>query len=296
MAELCRDLELALGGRTFAKAFLTPAGVSGFDVHFDAYDTFVMQLEGTKHWSVWSPLVQMPGEAMARQVNATELGEPLAEYTLEPGDVLYMPAGYPHCARCTDTHSFHITVGLNPWRADKILEFLICTLAVENEAVRQYVLPQDVDSDAESKLKIALLDVAGAFERVKPGELMALYRNASNASMPAVRDRSLRTASLASAPAGEATYVFDDQALHTFELEGERLVVRVGCSTPPSHPLQFQPPHIELPAFVEPDIRSVFSMSNPFKAADVQGNLDLESRQVLLGELAKHGVVAMTSA
>lgn len=296
VAELCRDLELSLGGRTFAKGFLTPPGVPGFDVHFDAYDTFVMQLEGTKHWQVWAPLASMPGEDMARQVRPEELAEPIANYTLNPGDVLYMPSGYPHCARCTDEHSFHVTVGLNAWRADKIVEFLVRTLAVNNETVRQYVLPHSVDPDSEAKLKIALLDIAVALERVKPGELIESYRRSFHSNMPAVRNRGFRSASLASRATEESTYEFDAKAFHSFALDGERLIVRVGCSIPPSHPLHFQPPHLELPSFAQDDVSSVFKMKRPFKASDVEGSLDLASKSVLLEQLAKHGVLTLVAA
>ena len=35
--------------------YLTPAGSQGFAPHYDDIDAFVLQLEGKKHWKVYSP-------------------------------------------------------------------------------------------------------------------------------------------------------------------------------------------------------------------------------------------------
>ena len=35
--------------------YLTPAGSQGFAPHYDDIDAFVLQLEGRKHWKVYSP-------------------------------------------------------------------------------------------------------------------------------------------------------------------------------------------------------------------------------------------------
>ena len=41
-----------------------------------------------------------------------ELGDPLLDLTLEAGDCLYLPRGYPHAAETTDQPSDHLTIGL----------------------------------------------------------------------------------------------------------------------------------------------------------------------------------------
>jgi hypothetical protein len=192
----------------------------------------------------------------------------------------------------------HITVGLNAWRADRMAEFFIRTLAIGNETVRQYVLSPAVDQDAEAKLRVALLDIASALERVKPARLIEIYRHASNASMPATRDRGLRSASLEPQVTPAAAFSFDDSAFHSIapDPEAEKVRVHIGCSTPPSHPLHFQPPHVELPLYVEPDLRSIFAKRGPFAVNELEGNLDDESRLLLLRELSKHGVVSVVTA
>ena len=41
-------------------------------------------------------------------------GEPAADFTLEPGDTLYLPRGWPHQAHTSDSDSLHLTIGLHP--------------------------------------------------------------------------------------------------------------------------------------------------------------------------------------
>jgi hypothetical protein len=72
--------------------------------HTDKQDVFVLQTAGSKHWRVFSPpaprnkpmadpLARGKGEDI---LALNEMGAPLLEARLNPGDVLYVPAGYPH--------------------------------------------------------------------------------------------------------------------------------------------------------------------------------------------------------
>lgn len=62
IAALCRDIENDLLGRDIplaervgANAYLTPADSRGFDIHYDNHCALVLQLAGTKHWTVFPP-------------------------------------------------------------------------------------------------------------------------------------------------------------------------------------------------------------------------------------------------
>ncbi|MEJ2632040.1 MAG: cupin domain-containing protein [Acidihalobacter sp.] len=70
------------------EGFHHPPGKPGYNVHFDALDTFVLQLDGEKHWKVFPQAISMPTATQARELEDEEVGEALAEYTLEPGDLL----------------------------------------------------------------------------------------------------------------------------------------------------------------------------------------------------------------
>ena len=77
---------------------------------------FVVQLGGSKRWRIWAPLPRTADPVKGRHPIAAprldELGDPLLDLTLEAGDCLYLPRGYPHAAETTDQPSDHLTIGL----------------------------------------------------------------------------------------------------------------------------------------------------------------------------------------
>lgn len=108
-AAIVAAVEEAFGTSAEAVLFVTPAGNAGFRPHADASDVVVLQTVGTKDWRVWA----RPGGSVAnREHDVAELGCPALEVTLEPGDVLYLPAGTPHAASATQELSMHLSFGL----------------------------------------------------------------------------------------------------------------------------------------------------------------------------------------
>ena len=71
--------------------------------HTDAQDVLVFQTAGRKRWRVWRPPPRSAAaDPFARgkrgddALAPAELGDPLFDAWLEPGDVLYVPIGFPH--------------------------------------------------------------------------------------------------------------------------------------------------------------------------------------------------------
>ena len=69
--------------------------------HTDRQDVLILQSAGRKHWKVFAPPAVEEVDPLRRGkdgdvLDAAMLGEPLLEATLEPGDVLYVPLGFPH--------------------------------------------------------------------------------------------------------------------------------------------------------------------------------------------------------
>lgn len=109
LRELCASLERRFSAVFQVNAYLTPALSQGFDTHCDAHDVFVLQIQGTKRWKVFDAPVELPVE-FRKVRNAGELPV-LLEVELQPGDLLYLPRGYPHHAVSAEATSLHVTVG-----------------------------------------------------------------------------------------------------------------------------------------------------------------------------------------
>lgn len=116
IGEFAVNLALALDHPVQVNAYLSPPDEQGLDVHFDYHDVFVIQLSGSKHWTVWDRLDRSidPVKTAFKiaKPDPAELGDPLLEFTLQPGQILYLPRGYPHAATTTHEPSDHLTVGL----------------------------------------------------------------------------------------------------------------------------------------------------------------------------------------
>jgi PKHD-type hydroxylase len=118
-ADLCRALELEflaagvpLREGVGANAFLTPARSRGFNLHYDNHCAFVLQVHGRKRWEVFAPLEELPLDRCETAVPLDRAGEPLLRSTLDAGDMLYIPRGFPHWAESAGTSSLHVTLSL----------------------------------------------------------------------------------------------------------------------------------------------------------------------------------------
>ncbi len=140
-AELCALLESELGHPVGCNLFLTPPGAVGFVPHYDAMDTFFVQVEGAKHWTLFRPVVELPFGSAFDKPRPDELGDPEMELVLEPGDVLYQPRGWVHCGRTGDRPSLHLTFGVSPYRWMDLLVERIRQVAADDISLRRAVPP-----------------------------------------------------------------------------------------------------------------------------------------------------------
>ncbi|KFO70143.1 Bifunctional lysine-specific demethylase and histidyl-hydroxylase NO66, partial [Cuculus canorus] len=165
-------LQEHFGSMAGANVYLTPPGTQGFAPHYDDIEAFVLQLEGKKHWRVYGP--RSDAEVLPRfsspNFTQAELGEPVLETVLEPGDLLYFPRGFIHQGDCLpDAHSLHITVSSyqrNTW--GDLLEKLLpaaLQMALEEDVEYRKGLPMDylrymgvANSDAVDTRRTAFIE------------------------------------------------------------------------------------------------------------------------------------------
>ena len=104
--------------------YCTPQGHNAFGWHYDVEEVFILQCEGSKHYTIRpntihpNPLVKsIPKD----QGYEGEKSTTAIQVTLEKGDWLYIPSGWWHRAE-TKSESMHISVGLMPRSALDLLE------------------------------------------------------------------------------------------------------------------------------------------------------------------------------
>ena len=59
----------------------------------------VVFLEGKKHWRLYEPADKLP-RFSSHNMSQEDLGTPILETDLEPGDLLYLPRGTIHQVKC----------------------------------------------------------------------------------------------------------------------------------------------------------------------------------------------------
>lgn len=112
LAGLCRAMEKTFSSHFQTNIYLSPPNAQGFKTHYDSHDVFVLQVSGSKHWTLYDMPIALPLRGQAFDPEVHTPGPPTREFTLGAGDLFYCPRGLYHSARATDETSLHITLGL----------------------------------------------------------------------------------------------------------------------------------------------------------------------------------------
>jgi hypothetical protein len=137
-----------LGHPVQINAYITPAQSQGFSAHYDVHDVFVLQIAGTKRWTIHPPVLPDPlrtqpwtdrRTAVARAAGAA----PEIDTVLKPDDALYLPRGWLHAATAHGEISAHLTVGVHNLTRFSLVEALL-EQAAEDPALRGS-LPMGID-------------------------------------------------------------------------------------------------------------------------------------------------------
>ena len=148
LTRFCRSLELELTHAVQANAYVTPAGARGLGVHYDTHDVFVLQLAGTKAWTVHEPVLVDPLPSQPWKGTAADAGPPILSVELAAGDCLYVPRGFLHAARAQEALSAHLTIGIVTTTWHDVLREVVAGTADEPELRR--ALPPGYAGDQEA--------------------------------------------------------------------------------------------------------------------------------------------------
>lgn len=293
MSRICRAFEAEFGGDSYAMTFLTPPGKQGFGLHFDPVSSFITQLSGRKHWKVYPEYMSSPTKTMNVPLEGVPMPPAVIEATLEPGDLLYIPAGYPHEAFCTEEHSLHMTVGLGALRPAEMLSYALMQATEQHAQLRKPLYPGS--KDFYDRLKCTLSTLQSALEQIRPEDLWKTFAISYDANRHEAQKYGL--AALAeSKQISVQTLVSQvaDKPSH-LSVQGESLIIHPSSTIRHGRPLLTSPPSIELPAFAEEECRRLLNNRSPVVVGELPGKLDGDSKVVLVRRLVELGLVQVGS-
>jgi ribosomal protein L16 Arg81 hydroxylase len=265
LAVFCRLLEDALGRGVQANSYYTPSGSQGFDVHHDTHDVLVLQVAGEKRWRLYDPLMELPLKHQRYTSALGDAGPPTDDFVLRAGDTLYLPRGWLHEAETSATDSLHLTIGI---AAHTWLDGARGALAAleERAAFRHDVARGEVDG----------LDAAFA-EQLDPEAVERRRRRRFVETRRPIREDGL--SQLRALERLDADTVIARRETVIADLE----------ETDDAVTLLFEGKAIGFPAQAGPELRACFESEDPFRPAELPGDLDADGRLVLVRRLVRDG-------
>lgn len=280
----CRSLENEFNFPFQTNVYLTPAGAQGARRHYDTHDVFVLQVSGSKRWTIFETPVESPLAGQDYDAELHDLGAPTLEFELNAGDVAYIPRGVGHEAHSTETVSLHITVGILRYTwADLLLE-LVARASSSDPIFRKALSPG-----------FARLDFDRAQARETARKLLAQAGTSSN--FDAALDSITETFLSACPPSLEgqmAQFAMAD-CLSIDSAVGARqgVVFRLQASGE-SDSVDCFGRKITFPPHVRETVRFALSHSR-FVVRDLPGNLDGAGQLTLIRRLIREGLLVVFS-
>lgn len=152
IAQFAAALKHELGYGTQVNAYGSFPEKQAFSVHYDTHEAFILQIEGTKQWFIFSDTLKYPlPEQKSSSLSAPDQ-QPYLSCTLHPGDVLYIPRGHWHYALALDQPSLHLTLGVHVKTGLDWLEWMIGELRQSETWRENLPLRADLGANPDADL------------------------------------------------------------------------------------------------------------------------------------------------
>ena len=144
-AELCLNASRALHFPSNINVYVTGRDRKvSTDCHTDNHDVLIFHTQGAKRWRIYAPPPLSEKNPLYRgkdedRLLDSELGECLLDLVLQPGELLFVPMGFPHATstEATEEVSIHLTLGLSTADYDFCLGGLRRCLLAELQSPRE---------------------------------------------------------------------------------------------------------------------------------------------------------------
>jgi ribosomal protein L16 Arg81 hydroxylase len=133
---LCSALAPEFSHRFQTNLYLTPPKGKGFAPHWDNHDVFILQVEGSKLWHVEKERRVVPKKQQVPSDEDRELTGDVHTFTLNKGDLIYIPRGFVHAAECGSEFSLHITLGVTGVYYEDMLNSAVAAIVQQDESLR----------------------------------------------------------------------------------------------------------------------------------------------------------------
>ncbi|HEX3291883.1 MAG TPA: cupin domain-containing protein [Gaiella sp.] len=272
LAVFCRLLEAALDRPVQVNAYYTPRGSQGFAVHHDTHDVLVLQVAGEKRWRVYDPLLELPLKYQRYSKALGEHGDPTDDLVLRAGDTLYLPRGWLHDAETSDTHSLHLTIGItaHTW-VDAARDGIE---ALEREAAFR--------RDAGTAQGEGVSDALG--RALDPVDVERRRRRRFLETRRPIREDGLAQRRALPTLGVETLLERRETVIADLDESGVELV------------LVFEGKEIRFPSHAAEEVRACFESEDPFRPAELPGELDPDGRVVLARRLVREGFLRIPDA
>jgi len=278
LAALCRAVERTFSSHFQTNVYLSPPHAQGFKTHFDSHDVFVLQVSGSKLWTLYDTGIVLPLRGQVFDPDKHTPGPPTREFTLHAGDLFYCPRGLYHSARSTDEASLHITLGLIGKTWAEVMIEAVSAACLASPAFRAN-LPVGFanarfDTSQAAVTFRALVDTFARDAQLAP-ILERLAEDFVTSRRPALYGC---LQELETAPSIESTIAPRPDLVFRVREENERLVLLFGAT------------EISLPAFTRDAV--MFALDGaPFVVRDLPGQLDDAGKVVLVQRLLREGLL-----
>jgi hypothetical protein len=280
LAALCRAMEHRLSCHFQTNIYLSPRNAQGFKTHFDSHDVLVLQVSGSKQWTLYDTLIELPLHGQKFEPGAHIPGAATRGLTMHAGDVLYCPRGLFHSARATDEVSLHITLGLmgKTWAdvmVEAISEACLASPAFRANLPAGFAHPDFDRRRAEATFKSLIEHFA---RNARLGPILDRFTESFVTSCRPAFEGCLAELDRPPAIAPGSRFIARPHLVYLLREDGENLAVLFGST------------QISLPSSTRPPLERALSGA-PFGLAELPGPLDEPGKIVLVQRLIREGML-----
>ena len=280
LGALCTSAEAAFSAPFQTNLYLTPPGAQGFKPHWDTHDVFVLQVHGSKDWTLYDSKFELPLVGQTFDEHKPEPGPISAEFTLHAGDLLYCPRGLMHAAHASTDTSLHITFGLmaTTW-AELLVEAVSKTVLMESSLRHNLPFGFARSEYRRQEAADAFAGMMGVF--AEKADFGAIFEHMRDKFVGTRRVRRpgyvSEIARLDDISLASAVGVRPDLAWF-IDADGEQVRLTCGPST------------LTMPAFVR-DAMECAMASAQFVVGDLPGPLDDDGKVTLVRRMIREGLL-----